>query len=119
MYGVYFEPQNGVKSFHIYEMRNVLTPPYTWRTLALMAPPNTLTANDLQDIPAYRRPADRRTTTVTFRIYQDQDTKLQECYDGSSSALARFLLDKYFNGELPDVVKEFHSYSMNTVKAKS
>jgi hypothetical protein len=61
------------------------------------------------EVPSYRRPADRRTITKTFRIYQDQFNNLEENYTESSSNLIRFLLDKYFGGELRDLVKEFHN----------
>lgn len=67
-----------------------------------------------QQVPFYRRPAARRTTLSSFRIYEDQDSNLKDCYDGSSSALIRFLLDKYFGGELPELVKEFHNFSIIT-----
>lgn len=70
--------------------------------------PNSQTTDSLE-VPAYRRPADRRTNTKTFRLYKDQIKLLEENYPESSSNLIRFLLDKYFGGELRDMVKEFHN----------
>ena len=77
-----------------------------------MATPQTIeNRTDTKDtqIPSYRRPADRPTTTLGVRIYKDQVSKLDDCYEGNSSALVRFLLDKYFNNEFPSLVKEFHN----------
>jgi hypothetical protein len=70
-----------------------------------MAPPQLIE----NTVPAHRRPADRPTTTLGVRIYKDQIVKLDDCYEGNSSALVRFLLDKYFNNEFPTLVKEFHN----------
>jgi hypothetical protein len=56
-----------------------------------------------QHIPIWRRPADRRTKSVGFRIFKDQDSKLKEKFEGNSSALIRILIDMYFGGELPSV----------------
>lgn len=66
-------------------------------------------SNNPEVVPYYRRPADRRTTIVPFRIYRDQKDNLEANYEGRSSELVRFLLDKYFKNELPEVVKEFHA----------
>lgn len=67
----------------------------------------------VKEVPYWRRPAERPTIGLGTRIYKDQLEKLKDCYDGSSAALIRFLLDKYFNGELPELVKEFHHYKIN------
>jgi hypothetical protein len=71
---------------------------------------------DSVEVPAYRRPAERRTNTKTFRLFRDQVELLDENYPESSSALIRFLLDKYFNGEMREVVKEFHTFKTTTTK---
>lgn len=103
------EAEKWPKSLTGLALRFLLTPLCYGCTLDSMATTQPIETAAVSEVPAYRRPADRRTTTITFRIYQDQDSKLRENYDGNSSALIRFLLDKYFNGELTAVVKEFHN----------
>lgn len=51
---------------------------------------------DIKEIPYYNRRPPRPMTNVGFRIYEDQQERLQREFNGSASLLIRELLDKYF-----------------------
>jgi hypothetical protein len=59
----------------------------------MSTPPNTQNSS----IPWYQQPADRPKTNKTFFCYKEHVQMLDRDYRGSSSALVRFLLDKFFN----------------------
>jgi hypothetical protein len=63
--------------------------------------------NSNNEIPVYRRPADRRTEHAGFRIYRDQADYLKKNHKGDSSKLIRFLLDSFINKRMESTHHEF------------
>lgn len=45
----------------------------------------------------------KKTVSVGFRLFKEQADRLKLAYDGNTSAVVRMLLEKLFNGELPEV----------------
>lgn len=62
-----------------------------------------------KEVPAYRKPADRRTESVGFRIYRDQSEYLDNNLKSDKSKLIRFLLDYYIQGKIGSPEIEFQT----------
>jgi hypothetical protein len=58
-------------------------------------------------LPWYRKPADRPKIPKTFNIYKEHSEILQKEYKENSSALIRFLMDKFFSPEGEGLRNEF------------
>jgi hypothetical protein len=61
-------------------------------------------------VPFYLRTAERRKTPKTFNIYTEHSEILKQDYKDNSSALIRFLMDKYFGVEHLKLKAEFQNY---------
>lgn len=77
-------------------------------------PPLTGTVNEPDGVSAMKRRFDgwyrttgAKTIQTGFRIYKSQLERLKLEYEGNTSALVRFLLEKYFAGELPEIEAQF------------
>lgn len=57
----------------------------------------------------WNKPSGNKTEIKGFRIFSYQRERLTKEYDGNTSALVRFLLDKYFNDKLPAAKIEFEA----------
>ena len=51
----------------------------------------------------FHRRTGRVSINTAFRIYEEQYKILKRKYEGNASVIIRILLDKFINGELPDV----------------
>jgi len=62
----------------------------------------------------WNKPAGTKTEIRGFRIFKYQNERLVAEYQGNTSALVRFLLDKYFNDKLPAAKIEFEALIKST-----
>lgn len=72
-----------------------------------MDTPGSELAEVTRTFDGYYRKTGKKTKMAGFRIYQEQADKLKLDYAGNTSVLIRLLLEKYFNGELPQVETEY------------
>lgn len=63
------------------------------------------------NVPWYLQKAERPKTNKTFFIYKEHSAILDRDYKGYSSALCRFLMDAFFDGKHPELVKEYKDAS--------
>lgn len=54
----------------------------------------------------YRRP-ERKIAQTTLKLYEDQFIKLKHDYKGNMSVIVRLLLERFFNGDIPEVEAKF------------
>ena len=61
------------------------------------------TENSSRIFDGFRKVTGRKTTLTAFRVYKEQYDFLKSKYEGNTSVVIRFILDKLLNGDMPDV----------------
>jgi hypothetical protein len=54
----------------------------------------------IEDVPWYRKKAERPKSNATFNIFQDHKNKLENDYNGRQSSLTRYIMDCFFKGRI-------------------
>lgn len=82
-----------------------------WRSLSstLSFQEVTMPQSPPKQIFDWNKPAGNKTEIKGFRIFTYQRERLNQDYNGNTSALVRFLLDKYFDNKIPAAKIEFEA----------